>query len=52
MERGCVKYSTPTKLIESASMTYEESEETHNQISKLWNQVKELDDMIVKHVDI
>jgi hypothetical protein len=36
MERGGVKYSTPTKPIESSSMTYEESEETYNQISKLW----------------
>jgi hypothetical protein len=35
MAKGVPKISTPIKPLESSTMTQEESEEIHNQLSKL-----------------
>jgi sugar-specific transcriptional regulator TrmB len=44
MEKGVPKNYTPIKPPESSTMTHEESEEIHNQLSKLENQFNELSD--------
>jgi hypothetical protein len=40
MAKGGAKNSTPIKPPESSTMTYEESEYIHNQISNLENQFR------------
>jgi hypothetical protein len=51
MEKGSEKNSTPIKPLESSTMTHEESEDIHNQLSNLENQFKELSNRSVKNVD-
>jgi hypothetical protein len=52
MEKGGAKNSTPIKPPESSTMTHEESEDIHNQLSNLENQFKELSDRSVTNVDL
>lgn len=41
MAKGGAKYSTLIKLPKSSTMTHEENEDIHNQLSNLENQFKE-----------
>jgi sugar-specific transcriptional regulator TrmB len=44
MEKGSPKITSPIKPPEISTMTHEENEEIHNQLSKLENQLNELSD--------
>jgi hypothetical protein len=52
MEKGFPKISTPIKPPESSTMTQEESEEIHNQLSKLETQINELSYRSIKKDDL
>jgi hypothetical protein len=52
MEKCVSKISTPIKLPESSTVTYKESEEFHNQLSKLENQYKKLNDRSITKNDL
>ena len=45
------KNATPTKAQKSSSIAYEESEETSNQVSQFWKEIKELDERTMKKLD-
>jgi hypothetical protein len=48
MQKGCTKNYTSIKPLENSTMTCDESEDMHNQLSKLNNWVNELSDRSVK----
>jgi hypothetical protein len=48
MEKHAPKITSPIKPLERSTMTREENEEMHNQLSKLENQVNELRDKSIK----
>ena len=50
MEKCGAKIYTPIKLLDSSTMTHEESEDIHNWVSNLENQIKELNDRLHKHI--
>jgi hypothetical protein len=52
MEKGDPKVTSPIKPTKSSNMTQEESEEIHNQLSKLENQGNELRDNSITRDDL
>jgi hypothetical protein len=48
MEKGAPKITSPIKPPEISTMTHEENEEIQNQLSKLENQINELNDRSMK----
>jgi hypothetical protein len=52
MAKSAPKIISPIKPLESSSMTHEENEEIHNQLSKWENQINKLNDRSVKNSDL